>query len=510
MSMPDSKPIHAAIYVRISKDSEQMGLGVKRQEKLCRELLERRGWDLYDVYRDNDVSATRSDSRPAYERMVRDITDGLVQGIVVYAVDRLTRSPRELEDVIDWADEHKLELASVTTDINLATPDGRAMARNQGMFAKLEAEKQSLRLKAKLQQLAEDGRYVGPRPFGWDWSVNEDGTKGKDLVINEHEAGLVKEIADKVLSGATLYSIVQYLNEEVQIRTARGAKWRSQNVRKLLMRPSNAGIKVHNGIELREGDWPKIFDRDKHERLVALLTDPSRVTNRGTSVKHLLSGLVVCALCNSPMHSNASREHKVDYTLADGTVKTSVTHRPGKYRCHPPGCQKASQNREMIDHMVTEYVLGLLRREGVEIFGGDMELVENTQERIASIKAKLALNTDRWIEGKITVEQYDRANAALQPQLSQAEKELRLAIPSAEFQEFAGPGVDQAWEQADLHKRRQVIRVLQDAGFKVKIGQLGRKARYQPGAVPAFNPDTVELWWGDQRLNPPRDARATN
>lgn len=160
--------------------------------------------------------------------------------------------------------------------------------------------------------------------------------------------------------------------------------------------------------------------------------------------------------------------------------------------------------------MVTEYVLGLLRREGVEIFGGDMELVENTQERIASIKAKLALNTDRWIEGKITVEQYDRANAALQPQLSQAEKELRLAIPSAEFQEFAGPGVDQAWEQADLHKRRQVIRVLQDAGFKVKIGQLGRKARYRPGAVPAFNPDTVELWWGDQRLNPPRDARATN
>ena len=96
--------MRAGIYTRISKDAEGTELGVKRQEDDCRKEAERRQWDVVQVYTDNDVSATRSKRRPAYDRMLQDIRSGYLQAIVVWAVDRLTRTPRELEDVIDLAD----------------------------------------------------------------------------------------------------------------------------------------------------------------------------------------------------------------------------------------------------------------------------------------------------------------------------------------------------------------------------------------------------------------------
>src|SRR5688572_25511810 len=102
----------AAIYVRISLDAEGTGLGVKRQLADCAALADRLGWTVVGTYEDNDVSATSGKARPAYARMLRDVEHGRVGAVVVWDVDRLTRTPRELEDVIDYADRKGLQLAS--------------------------------------------------------------------------------------------------------------------------------------------------------------------------------------------------------------------------------------------------------------------------------------------------------------------------------------------------------------------------------------------------------------
>src|SRR4051794_6649419 len=126
----------AAVYVRISRDSEKEGKGVARQRKDCRALARRLGWDVADVYEDNDVSASNGKPRPAFERMRTAVEAGRLKAIVVWDVDRLTRTPRELEDVIDWANEHGLKLANVGGHIDLATPTGRLTARIQGTVAR--------------------------------------------------------------------------------------------------------------------------------------------------------------------------------------------------------------------------------------------------------------------------------------------------------------------------------------------------------------------------------------
>ena len=129
----------AAIYCRISQDRAGAGLGVTRQEDDCRMLCERRGWTVTEVYADNDVSAYSGKPRPAWQRLISDVQAGNVGAVVGWHVDRLTRSPRELEDVIDLADKHALELATVTGEVDLSNPTGRLVARMLGAAARHEA-----------------------------------------------------------------------------------------------------------------------------------------------------------------------------------------------------------------------------------------------------------------------------------------------------------------------------------------------------------------------------------
>jgi site-specific DNA recombinase len=128
------------VYVRISSDRAGAGLGVARQEEDCQELCERLGWRVAHVYSDNDVSAYSGRRRPQWERLNADTAAGLLDAIVCWHVDRLTRSPRELEDVIDLHDRHGIQLATCTGDIDLSTPTGRLIARTLGAAARHEAE----------------------------------------------------------------------------------------------------------------------------------------------------------------------------------------------------------------------------------------------------------------------------------------------------------------------------------------------------------------------------------
>ncbi|WP_218220412.1 recombinase family protein [Nesterenkonia sp. Act20] len=486
----------AAIYVRISKDSEDLGLGVARQRKDCEEKAEKNGWSIYDVYEDNDISATRSKVRPQYQRMVRDIEAGRVKAIVVYDVDRLTRTPRELEDVIGWADRLELKLASVTTDIDLSSPSGRAMARMKGTIARLEAEQMSLRLKRKMREIAESRRYMGRRPYGWDWRLDETGNRTHDLVLNKAEQAIVEECARRALGKergkeANLHTIAQDLNRRV-IPTGRPSRgWRSKDVRRMLIRPINIGYQEHNGV-LRQGNWTPILDEDTYNRLVERLTDPERVVNRGTPQRYLLSGILKCEYCGQPTRRQYGSVGRSRVKMADGSTKLYEYPRPEAYRCPPPGCQGASQNREALDYMVTEYVIQLLAREGVDLFGGDDAALTRASERVQTIKAEMELAADRWAEAKMTVEQFDRFNARKRPELEQAQLELRQAQPLESMQEFAGAGAREAWEAASLERKRELLRTLESFGLSMTIGKVGRLGPHKRD-IPAFNPDTVYL-----------------
>jgi site-specific DNA recombinase len=97
------------------------GLGVARQEEDCRALCDRLGWQTVAVYADNDVSAYSGKRRQEWDRLNSDIQAGLADATACWHVDRLTRSPRELEDVTDLHDGHGVQLATCAGEIDLST-----------------------------------------------------------------------------------------------------------------------------------------------------------------------------------------------------------------------------------------------------------------------------------------------------------------------------------------------------------------------------------------------------
>src|SRR5512132_3865565 len=194
----------AAIYCRISKDEESLALGVTRQRKECVDKAVELGWTVADVFTDNYLRA--DEYRPAYERLMTALDARQFNALIAWDVDRITRHPIQLERIIDLAESRDIALATVSGYIDLATPQGRLTARIKATVARHEIEQMSRRIKSKLQQRAEAGQAHGAVPYGWR-RVN-----GRDELY-EPEAAVVREIAERLLSGESVGAVTKSLIE---------------------------------------------------------------------------------------------------------------------------------------------------------------------------------------------------------------------------------------------------------------------------------------------------------
>jgi DNA invertase Pin-like site-specific DNA recombinase len=158
------------VYCRISDDRAGGGLGVERQRKDCVQLATVLGWQVIDTYTDNDISAFSGRRRPEYERLLADLTSGRIDAVVTWHLDRLNRSPVELERLIPLLERHSVQVQTVTAGvIDIGTPGGRAVARTLGAWARVESQHKSERLRAKKLELAMLGAINGGRnrPYGY-------------------------------------------------------------------------------------------------------------------------------------------------------------------------------------------------------------------------------------------------------------------------------------------------------------------------------------------------------
>lgn len=458
----------AAIYVRISRDSEKDGLGVARQRRDCEALAARLGWQVTQVFEDNDVSASKVTPRPAYERMVAAIRGGLINAVIVWDVDRLTRQPRELEDVIDFANQYGLRLASVGGETDLATEQGRMMARMKGTVARYEAEQLGRRARAKAKELAEAGAHTGPRPYGWQFGPD------RRLVVDEDEVAVLRECAERVLRGEGLWRIVNDLNAR-GVKTSRGGPWATQVLRRVLLRPRNAGLRTHQGEITGAGQWAPLWDEDYQARLTATLTDPARKSNnRGTAPRYLGTGIYRCGVCSGPLVGVC--EHT--YTLRSGRTRTY----PAAYKCPAAGCMKVTRPMAPVDALVNGVVEALLDRDGVRLLGGDPVVADEARARAATVEARLAGAADQYAGGAITADQLARITARLRPELDRERARAAAAMPSG----FDGEAGSALWAKADVETRKKILRVV---GMVVTVEPVGA------GNGRTFDPDSVRIDW---------------
>src|SRR3954452_18901636 len=278
------KPQRAAVYARISDDREGRAAGVERQVPDGRAQAERLGWTLHPehpVFIDNDISAsTRSKKRrPAFDALMAAVRAGEVDGIVYFSTSRLTRRPREFEDIIQLVEETGVRLASVTSgDVNLTTADGRMMARWMAAGDAAESERIGQRCSPAFVQRREAGRphATGLRPFGFE-------TGGS--VVRPDEADAIRLGCKIILDGGSLGDVMRTWNDR-GITTTTGKPWNRVLTRKALIRPRNAGLVEHDPhwdkAEASEpvrtpGNFEAIVDEATWERVKAAISDRSRL-----------------------------------------------------------------------------------------------------------------------------------------------------------------------------------------------------------------------------------------
>lgn len=324
----------AFIYCRISQDRKGAGLAISRQREDCERLAAERQLRVVDVFEDNDMSAYSGKPRPSYRAMIERLRE--VDAVVVWHTDRLHRSSIELEE---WIAKTGGDRASVTTltvqagDLDLNTADGRLRARISGAVASHESERKAERVKRKINEKITNGEWIGgPVPFGWN-------ADGKELVINEDEAAIVRDFTQRVIRGASLGSLARELQDSGRptnkarkdgTPSKKAGRWTPERVREMLLRARNAGLIELKNKATGEMDIvgtaksPTIVTETQWRACVRVLTDPKRRTNSKTNRPvYLLGGIGHCN-CGALLRSSGGNGPK-DYKCSLPTSERAAT-----------------------------------------------------------------------------------------------------------------------------------------------------------------------------------------
>lgn len=449
--------MRAVIYCRISRDPGHDELGVRRQEQDCRRLCERSGYELAEVLIDDDRSAYSGKRRPGYQRAMDLIRTGQAGVLVAWHPDRITRHPRELEDLIDLLQTSAATVHTVQSgEYDLSTESGRMTARIVGAVARGESEHKSARLRRKHLELAEAGKVSGggDRPFGY---------QADRVTIDEVEAAEVRAMVAHVLAGGSFRSLAADLNAR-GVTTTAGMEWRAHKVRVVLTSPRIAGLRVHRGQIAGEAIWPGIISVADHHRVRAIVA--GRPAPRPPR-RYVLVGLLHCSSCGGRMVARPRADGARSYVCASDTG----------------GCGKRRTLADPLEQLVVDAVLERLA--GV-VPAVDEAGAVDVSGRLAQLDARTAELGEMWAAGEI-----DRAGwraARIRLDAERAELAKTVAAEGRRSGMVAFADVDDlaaAWDGLDIERRRQLLGEVID---RVTLGP-AVKGRNR------FDPERVSVTW---------------
>lgn len=234
------KPKIAGIYIRVStEDQAREGFSLGEQEEKLRQLCKYKEFQIYKVYKDAGISAKDMEHRPGFQQMMEDMKKGLINYIVAYKLDRVTRSVRDLELLITELEKYDCYLICDRDDVNTSTANGRFFVRMLTVLSQLEIEVVSERTKFGLSGAIKAGHLPGTCPIGYYRD------KDKKIRIDDSTKDIVKRIFNMYLEGKSYYQIACILDEE-KVLYPEKEKWKEAAVRKIVNNRIYVGDYVRN------------------------------------------------------------------------------------------------------------------------------------------------------------------------------------------------------------------------------------------------------------------------
>ena len=222
----DNERKTAGVYIRVStEDQAREGFSLGEQEEKLLQLCNFKDLEVYKVYKDAGISAKDMEHRPQFQAMLQDMKEGKINYIVAYKLDRITRSVRDLEELISVLEQYNCFLLCDRDDVNTSTANGRFFVRMLTVLSQLEIEIVSERTKFGLNGAIKSGHIPGQRPFGYK------SAEDKRMVIDNATRPYIEKIFDLYLEGKSFQQIANYFKEN-DIYPKK--KWRDTTIQKII------------------------------------------------------------------------------------------------------------------------------------------------------------------------------------------------------------------------------------------------------------------------------------
>lgn len=341
-----------ACYVRVStQEQANEGYSISEQTDRLKKYADAMRWQIFKVYTDGGFSGANI-YRPALQEMIRDIEAGLIDKVLVYKLDRLSRSQKDTLFLIDDVFlKNGCDFVSMNENFDTSTPFGRAMIGILSVFAQLEREQIKERMAMGIEARAKEGLYNGSNysAIGYDYIDGQ-------LVINDFEAIQVKMIFEMYANGYSCNRITQYLNEKGY--SHKYGTWNRKTVLRVLERKTYYGVIEYKGNDYQGQHEPiiskELFDicQRKHKATKEIYMEHMQ----GKNFNSCLSGLLVCARCGANFSKNTKHTNYKGISKSYYYYVCNSKQKKNPSTIKDPTCQNKSWRMETLDDLIFDEI----------------------------------------------------------------------------------------------------------------------------------------------------------
>lgn len=422
-----------ALYVRVSTTSQmEECYSIEEQKAKLESYCDIKDWHVYKIYTDGGFSGSTTE-RPALEQLIKDAQSKLFDTVLVYKLDRLSRSQKDtlylIEDIFL---KNNIEFVSLLENFDTSTPFGRAVIGLLSVFAQLEREQIKERMQLGKLGRAKAGKSMMWAKTSYGYDYNKDtGT----MTVNEYEALAVKEIYASYLAGMSITKLRDKINEEYPKQPA----WSYRTIRGILDNPVYCGLNQYKG-QTFQGTHKAIISLDDFEQTQRELAKRQQTAKelsnpRPFQAKYMLSGLAQCGYCHAPLKVILGQKRK------DGT-------RFKRYECyqrHPrktrgvtvyndnKKCESGYYDMELLEHYVLTRIAQLQNDPDKiqELFSDDTSPAvdkQAIQKQIDSLTLKLSKLNDLYLDDRITLDELRAKSSDFIKQRNALEEGMKKAL----------------------------------------------------------------------------------
>lgn len=402
--MKQLKKKRIGLYARVSTEMQTDGYSIHGQLNQLTEYCQFQGYEVVDEYTDRGISG-KTTQRPELQRMLKDAKGGKLDGIMVYNTTRLARNTSDLLNIVEELYEINVEFFSLTEKIEIASSTGKLMLQILASFAEFERNVIVENVFNGQRQRAIEGYYQGNLPLGYD-KVPE---SKKELMINQHEANIVKYIFESYAKGHGYRKIANALNHKGYV-TKKRKPFSISSITYIISNPFYIGKiqfakyrhwsdKRRKGLNeepiIADGKHAPIIDKALWDK-VQFKRQESRkkpqVHGKGTN---LLTGIVKCPKCGAAMAASNTTN-----TLKDGTKKRIRYYSCSNFRNKGSKvCSANSVRADVLEKYVMDQILEIIKSE--KVLKQLVEKVnENSQIDVSSLNHDIAYKQSQGEEIK--------------------------------------------------------------------------------------------------------------